>query len=65
MTKDELFNLYKKVQKKDKDAEKLLIEEHKKMYPNNHYHKYPQLLDPSKNNNYRTDLHIMYLHLYR
>ena len=65
MTKQELFELYGKVQKKDKDAEKLLIQEHKKKYPDSHYQKFPQLLDPGKNNNYRQDLHIMYLHLYR
>ena len=63
MTKDELFVLYEKVQKKDKAAEKLLIEEHRKKYPNSRYHVYPQLLDPSKNNRYREDLHVMYLHL--
>lgn len=65
MTKDELFNLYGKVQKKDKAAEKLLIQEHKKQYPDHFYHKVPRLLDSSKNNRYRQDVHIMYLHLYR
>lgn len=65
MTKDELFNLYKKVQKKDRAAELQLIEEHKKKFPDSYYRRQPQLLDPSKNSNYRQDLHIMYLHLYR
>jgi hypothetical protein len=65
MTKNEIFELYKRVQQKDRQAEDQLIAEHKKKYPDDMYHKYPQLYDRKKNNRFRDDLHIMYLHLYR
>ena len=64
MTKNEIFELYKLVQQKDREAEKKLIAEHKKAYPRHSFHKgigpHPKT-DPY----YRNTLHTMYLHLYK
>jgi hypothetical protein len=59
--KNDLFNLYKKVQKKDKHAEDELICIHKKKYPNNYLNK----IERGEDSNYRVNLHLMYLHLTR
>lgn len=63
MTCNEIFELYKKVQQKDREAEKQLIAEHKKMFPRHSFHKG----EGSKPGDpyYRNDLHAMYLHLTR
>lgn len=63
MTCNEIFELYKKVQQKDREAEKQLIAEHKKKFPRSHFHKGEGSKpgDP----HYRNDLHAMYLHLTR
>jgi hypothetical protein len=63
MTKDEIFELYKKVQKRDKSAEDMLIAQHKLKYPDNYFHK--NGLNRSTAIDYRSELHVMYLHLYR
>lgn len=63
MNKQDLFELYKKVQNKDKEAEDLLIQEHKKHFPNNYYHK--NNFTRSTDSSYRESLHMMYLHLSR
>lgn len=57
MTKDELFELYGRVQKKDKVAEDLLIAEHKKHWPHHHPVHRSSTID------YRDTLHTFYLHL--
>lgn len=61
MLLNEIFELYKKVQNKDRAAEDALIAEHKKRYPKNWFHVggYDRSNDPS----YRQSLHMMYLHL--
>jgi hypothetical protein len=64
MNQDKIFRLYKRVQNRDRDAEKLLIAEHKKMYPQNHLHKHGQLV-PGGCAEYRQNLHTVYLHLTR
>ena len=61
MTNDELFQLYKKVQNKDKAAEDLLIREHKKLYPRSPLNKERR----GESAYYRQALHTMYLHLTR
>lgn len=61
ISKDEIFNLYKKVQQKDRGAEKKLIEIYRKVYPNS------VLLncsEPGSCSWSREALHIMYCHLY-
>lgn len=61
MSRDELFELYAKVQRKDHSAEDKLIAEHKKKFPNNWFHTggYDRGTDPY----YRETMHMMYLHL--
>jgi len=59
MTKDDLLQLYKKVQNKDRVAEDKLIEEHFKRWPRNPINKLKRGSCPE----YRTNLHIMYLNL--
>jgi len=61
MSKDELFELYKRVQKRDRNAEMQLILEHKKHFPNNIFHKTG--IKPGYSDRYREDLHTLYLHL--
>lgn len=61
MTNDELFQLYKKVQNKDRGAEDQLIAEHAKRLPKNFLNK----LKRGDCSEYRENLHIMYLHLTR
>lgn len=61
MDKNEIFLLYKKVQNKDRAAEDTLIAEHAKVYPKNPLNK----LGRGECSEYRTNLHIMYLHLTR
>jgi hypothetical protein len=65
MTKNEIFELYKRVQQKDRQAEDQLIAEHKKRYPDNYFHKHPEVNGRGKNSYFREELHMMYLHLYR
>ena len=60
MTKNELFELYKKVQQKDRNAEQLLVEEHRKLYPDSVMRNEDT---PGSSSRYRENLHIMYLHL--
>jgi len=61
MTKNELFKLYKKVQNKDKEAENTLISMHKEYFPSSDLNKTKR----GESSEYRTNLHIMYLHLSR
>lgn len=61
MTKNELFKLYKKVQNKDKEAEDTLIATHKDYFPSSNLNKAKR----GEVSEYRTNLHIMYLHLSR
>jgi len=60
MSKDELFKLYKKVQQKDRAAERQLVEEHRKHWPNGAYR---GIDTPGSCAEYRDNLHGMYLHL--
>jgi len=60
MSNNELFLLYNKVQNKDKEAEDRLILEHGKQFGFDHY---MQNSKRGKTEDYRTDLHTMYLHL--
>lgn len=64
MTRDELFTLYGKVQKKDRNAELQLIAEHKKKFPDHYSHRNNDLI-PGKSDRYRDNLHMLYLHLTR
>ncbi len=61
MTQNELFQLYKKIQNKDKEAEDTLIATHKKYFPSSDLNKTKR----GEASEYRTNLHIMYLHLSR
>lgn len=61
MTKDELFELYKEVQNKNRFAEERLILEHSIKYPRNPINK----LKRGECAEYRRNLHTMYLHLTR
>ena len=61
MNKDEIFELYKLVQRKDKAAEDKLINEHKRQSPADSHHRIKRGESPD----YRTYLHTMYLHLSR
>lgn len=62
MTRHELFELYQKVQRKDREAEKQLIAEHKKKFPRHIYHQ-GEGIKPGQSAYYRGDLHAMYVHL--
>lgn len=62
MSNDELFELYKKVQQKDRNAEKQLVNEHKKKFPMSCLRNEDT---PGSSSRYRENLHIMYLHLTR
>lgn len=61
MNKNEIFDLYKKVQQKDKNAEEQLIALHKKKFPRNPLNKVKR----GECSEYRANLHTMYLHLTR
>lgn len=61
MTREELFALYKRVQQKDRAAEDELIRAHKALYPRSSLNKQTR----GDRAEYRTNLHIMYSHLYR
>jgi len=61
MTQNELFQLYKKVQKKDKEAEDTLIATHNEYFPSSDLNK----IKRGEASEYRTNLHTMYLHLSR
>lgn len=61
MTQNELFKLYKKVQHKDKEAENTLIATHMEYFPSSNLNKTKR----GEDSEYRTNLHIMYLHLSR
>lgn len=60
MTKYDLFVLYGKVQQKDKQAENMLVSEHKKKYPRSDMH---NGYNGRGTEHYRENLHAMYLHL--
>jgi hypothetical protein len=61
MNRRELFELYKKVQNKDKRAEDLLINEHKRHFPRSNVNEATR----GKCTEYRRWLHTMYIHLDR
>ena len=61
MNKEDLFDLYGKVQKGDKNAEEVLIEEHKRVYPRHVFH----TMHKTEVHDYKQMLHTMYLHLYK
>ena len=61
MNKEYVFNLYKRILHKDKNAEDELIELHKKIYPNNSINKEKR----GTSSDYRLSLHSMYLNLHR
>lgn len=65
VTKNEIFELYKRVQQKDRKAEDQLIAEHKRRFPDSYYHTNPEIHGRGKSSYFRQDLHTMYLHLYR
>jgi len=58
---DEVFHLYQGVLRKDKGDEDALIAEHALRFPQNHLNK----IKRGEDENYRQNLHIMYLHLTR
>jgi len=60
MNNNELFELYKKVQQKDQKAEKQLVAEHKKKFPNSCLRGEDI---PGSSEHYRQNWHTMYLHL--
>jgi hypothetical protein len=62
MTDEFVFNLYKKVQNKDRKAEDLLIDLHRKKFPNSTLYKEAVRGSSSYS---RTFLHTMYLNLTR
>ena len=61
-TNNYLFNLYKQVQNKNRQAEIKLIELHKKKFPNSTLH---ELALPGASSDRYNILHTMYLHLTR
>jgi len=61
MNKAELFGLYKRVMRKDREAEDRLIAAHALAFPRSPLNKGRRGEVPE----YRTDLHTMYGHLYR
>lgn len=61
MNKNDLFELYKQVQNKNRNAEDMLIAEHKKLFPKNYFHR--SGLNRNTDPDYRNSLHMMYLHL--
>jgi len=61
MIQAEIFNLYRKVQNKDKEAIRKLVAEHRNKFPNHFFREYDD--NPGLSNNYQRDLHTMYLHL--
>jgi hypothetical protein len=60
--KDYLFALYKRVMKKERDAELELVEMHNQYFPRSGISKDEKVAGSS---HYRTNLHLMYLHLMR
>lgn len=62
ISKQELFELYKRVQNKDRKAEDALIAEYKRVYPEN---KHVWGMTRGTCEYYRKNLHTMYLHMYR
>lgn len=64
MTKDQIFQLYKRVQRKDRNAEQQLIAEHRRMFPDSWLHRGQELV-PGGSEHYRQNLHTVYLHLTR
>lgn len=61
MNRNEIFELYLRVMRKDREAEDTLIAEHTKKYPDNHLNK----IKRGECEYYRQNLHSMYLHLYK
>ena len=57
-TDETIFQLYKRVQQKDKDAIAKLVELHKTAYPEHAIH-----TKGYNFNNRKRELHMMYLHL--
>jgi hypothetical protein len=62
MTQTEIFDLYKRVKNRDREAEDTLIALHRKTFPNSNLY----LSTIRGSSSYSRDyLHTMYLHLYK
>lgn len=65
-TDNDLVDLYKRVQKKDREAERQLISYHKRKFPKHPFHDPENKeLVPGGSSHYRENLHMIYLHLTR